>query len=64
MSRVNTTTETIIKLYLAILKILTLEKPKALDSMADDAKKDIFREDVYAYAKDKILLTKSAIKLY
>ena len=33
------------------LKIPTLEKLEALDSMADDVDKDIYREDVKSQAK-------------
>ena len=42
----------------------TLEKLKDLDSMTDNIEKDIYKEDVNAYAKDNRALTRSAKKLY
>ena len=42
----------------------TLEKPKALDSMADGIDKYIYREYVKEYEKDNCALTRSAKKLY
>ena len=52
-----------IKMILNKFKMPTLENPKALDSMADGVEKDIYREDVKAYAKDNCVLTRSAIEL-
>ena len=53
-----------LKMMLNDLKMPTLEKPEDLDSMADNVDKDIYREDVKAYAKDKRALTKSTKELY
>ena len=53
-----------IKMILNELKMPTLENPEALDSMADVKHKDIYIEDVKAYAKDNRVLTRSAKKLY
>ena len=43
-----------IKIILSVLKMPTLENPEALDPMADDVYKDIYREDVKAYAKETV----------
>ena len=53
-----------IKTILSDLQMPMLEKPEALDSMAEDVGTDIYREDIKAYVKDKCALTKSAKKLY
>ena len=53
-----------IKMILSDLNIPILGKPKALDSMADDVDKDIYREDVKEYAKDKRAVTNSDKKIY
>ena len=53
-----------IKMILNELKMLTLEKPKDLDSMPDDVDKYIYKEDAKAYAKDNRELTRSSKKLY
>ena len=39
-------------------------KHDALDSMSDDADKDIYKEDIKEYSKDNCELTRSANKLY
>ena len=41
----------------------TLENLKALDSMADNVDKKIYREDVKSYTKDSHALTRSSKKL-
>ena len=46
------------------MKIPTLEKPKAFDSMAGDVGKHIYKEDLKAYAKDNRVLTSSVKQLY
>ena len=53
-----------IKMILNELKMPTLEKPEALDSMADGVDKEIYREDVKAYEKKNRALTRSAKKVY
>ena len=53
-----------IKMIVSDLKVPMLEKPEDLDSTADNVDKDIYREDIKAYAKDKFGLTKSAKMLY
>ena len=53
-----------IKMILSDLKMPILGKPEALDSMADDVDKDIYREDVKEYAKDKRAVTNSDKKIY
>ena len=53
-----------IKMILSDLQMPMLEKPKALDSTADNVDKDIYREDIKAYANYKGALTKSAKKIY
>ena len=53
-----------IKMILNELKMTTLEKPKALDSMADCVDKYIYREEVKAYAKYNRALTRISKKLY
>ena len=45
------------------LKIPTLENPDALDSMADELDKDIYKEYIKAYTKYIRALTRSAKKL-
>ena len=52
-----------IKMLLNKLKMPTLEKPEALDSMTDSGGKDIYREDLKAYAKYICELTRSSKKL-
>ena len=49
-----------IKMILNELNMPTYENPEALDSMADGVDKDIYIEDVKAYAKDNHALTMSA----
>ena len=49
-----------IKIILSDSQMPTLEKPETLGSMTDDVDKDIYREDIKAYAKDKRALTNSA----
>ena len=53
-----------IKMIFNELKMPTLDKPEALDSMTDNVDKDIYKEDVKAYTKDNRVLTRSAKKLY
>ena len=53
-----------IKMILSDLQLPTLEKPKALDSTAENLDKDIYREDIKAYARDKCVITNSAKNLY
>ena len=53
-----------IKIIRKKLKMPTLEKPEALDSMADGMYKDIYREDIKAYAKYNCVLARSSKKLY
>ena len=53
-----------IKSMLNELKMPTLEKPKALDSMEDDVDKYVYKEDVKAYTNENRALTRSAKKLY
>ena len=52
-----------IKMIIKNLKMPTLENLKALDSMADNVDKKIYREDVKSYTKDSHALTRSAKKL-
>ena len=52
-----------IKIILSDSQMPTLEKPETLGSMKDDVDKDIYREDIKAYAKDKRALTNSAQNL-
>ena len=53
-----------IKMILNELKLPTLEKTEALDSMTGDVDKDIYKEYVNAYANENCALTRSAKKLY
>ena len=53
-----------IKMILNELKMPTLEKPEAFESMGDDVDKDICKEDVKAYAKYNHALTRSAKNVY
>ena len=53
-----------IKMTINELKMPTLEKTEALDSMADGLDKDIYREDVKSYANDNCELTRSAKNVY
>ena len=53
-----------IKIILSDFKMTTLEKPKDLYSTADDVDKDVYREDIKSYAKEKHALTKNAKNLY
>ena len=53
-----------IKMILNNLKMPTSENPEALDSMAYDVDKYIYREDTKVYAKDNRALTMSAKTLY
>ena len=53
-----------IRITLNELKMPTLEKPDTLDSTADGVDKEIYKEDINPYAKDKRALTRNAKKLY
>ena len=53
-----------IKMIFNELKMPTLDKPEALDSMTDDVDKDIYKEGVKAYTKDNCVLTRSAKNVY
>ena len=53
-----------IKMILNQLKIPTLDKPEAFDSMAEDTEKDIYREKIKSYAKDNHVLARTAKKVY
>ena len=45
------------------LNITTLDNPNALDSIADDVDKDIYKEDIKAYTKENHALTRS-VKIF
>ena len=49
-----------IKMILNKLKMPTLEKPEALDSIADNMDKDLYIEDVNTYVKYNLAITRSA----
>ena len=51
-----------IKIILNKLKITTLEKPKSLDSGAEEVDKEIYKEYTKAYSKDNRTLTRSSNK--